>query len=144
MADLKALAALSGHVTLSNGTKVPVRGLSLTDVIALANEYRDVLSEAFDTLSGADESELQQLGLIDRLLKSAPRLAGQIILKATDSEDTIEDALNLAAGLQVEILQECGRQTFVTEGGLGKILEIVIGTFHGTTELLVSQGDLKA
>lgn len=142
--DLKTLAALSGHVTVSGGAKIPVRGLSLTDFTILATDYRDTLSEAFDTLRDAEEDDLAQSRLIGRLLQSAPRLAGQVIIQATDSDLSIEDALKLPAGLQLAILEECGRQTFVTEGGVGKILEIVINAFYGTTELLVNQGDLKA
>lgn len=143
--DLKSLAAAAGKVELADGTKIPVRGLSLTDITALVRDHRTALSGAFEQLRAMDEDVVQSdSAIVEQLLESAPRLAGQVILLALSSKDTVEDALDLPAGLQLAVLNECGRQTFVTEGGVGKTLEIVINMLNGVTGTLAEMSGRAA
>jgi len=142
--DLKSLAAAAGVVKTSNGTEIPVRGLALSDIGQIIQDHKDQLERAFNTLKQVEgEDDLQTSNLLQDMLHEAPRLAGAIIVKATDSDNSIEDALRLPAGLQLAILEEAGRQTFVTEGGLGKTLEIVINMINSTTQTLVGLNSPK-
>jgi hypothetical protein len=133
--DLKTLAAAAGEVVTSDGKKIPVRGISLSDISELVKNFRGNLSGVFDAVSASDDLHGDDIrDMLRDVIETAPNLVGQIIALATDSPGQEEEATKLPTGLQLAILEEVGKQTFVTDGGLGKTLEIVINMMSGATK----------
>jgi hypothetical protein len=143
--DLKALAAAAGTVETSNGTRIAVRGLSLVDLSQLARAHGKQLAGAFDAFKGMEANENDDAtATLHQLIERAPDLVAEVIALATDSPGEAAAAKQLPFGLQVAILNETGKQTFVTEGGLGKTLEIVINMAAGTTRAIADLQTPKA
>ena len=143
--DLQSLAAAAGTVKTSNGTEIAVRGLSLVDLSQLARKHGAELAAAFDAFKGMDvDGNDDATATLHQLIERAPDLVAEVIALATDSPGEAAAAKKLPFGLQVAILSEAGKQTFVTEGGLGKTLEIVINMAAGTTRAIADLQTPKA
>lgn len=132
--DLSALAAQTASIPTPSGN-LAVRGLGLSDISRLVQNYRSDLEGAFEKVSQAAESAVEDDGFIAGLLEQAPDLVAEIIALATDQPHKAKDAAKLPLSLQVAILEKAGELTFVGEGGVGKTLEIVINMIGGATQV---------
>lgn len=123
------------------GGEFTVRGLSLTDIMSLANRHYDVLASLFDQVAGRDPSSisLDDAGSMGAtLLKSAPDVAAEVIAMAAGEcdEESIRIAKSLPFPAQVEALEKIGQQTFATEDDLKKAVAAVIRIMQGATGVL--------
>jgi hypothetical protein len=120
------------------GGKLTVRGVSLSDVIALVRHHGPVIRSLFkEVMDGGDvKISLDSIGGMgqDMLAKSPEIVAELIALAAGDGDkDSIRIAGRLPFPVQIEAIEKIARLTFAAEGGLGKLIETVIRVAQGTT-----------
>lgn len=140
---LKGWTLPSSTFDLPGGGSFAVRGLSVDQVAALVREDRETLIRVFDQVTGredvqqaaeaaasgeempeppTEDSGMQQV--VMDLLDVAPTLAAKIIAWAAGEPDAVEEARQIPAPTQLEILVEIGRLTFATTSP-GKFMETV-------------------
>ena len=120
------------------GGPLAVRGVSLSDIIALVRHHGPVIRSLFKkVMDGGDvKISLDAIGGMgqDLLAKSPEIVAELIALAAGDGDkDSIRIAGSLPFPVQIEAVEKIARLTFATEGGLGKLIETVIRVAQGTT-----------
>jgi hypothetical protein len=122
------------------GGEVVVRGLSLTDIIALARQYGPTMAAGFEQAQAAAAAGNGfDLGAIGKdLLATAPELVAAVIAYGAGEPDEMEMAKKLPAPVQLECLEAIGAHTVATEGGLKKVVETVIRVAQATTGALTS------
>ena len=89
------------HVTVSNGKKLLVRGIDLTQTIALLKSYSDPLQAFF----GSKELDFVLL------VAQAPDMVAAIIAMGVDAEGQEDDIKRMPVGDQVEIVTEVWEQS---------------------------------
>lgn len=127
--SLKGRQFLSKQVPLSDGgDPATVRGLSLTDIsqIVLANraEAIDIFSTIMSKKNNMTPGDIA--GIADNMLLMAPNLTATIIAAGTGDIDAYTDILRMPFGDQLLLVHEIGELTFKTNGGPGKVWEIVV------------------
>lgn len=122
------------------GGDVTVRGLSLQDVVTLTHKHAIVLGSFFNVLTNkgvaTDLGDMTSLAVA--LIEVAPQAAAEAMALAADEPDKIEVFERLPFGLQLEILEAVGAQTFTSDEHVGKVVETVVKVLQGTNRLIES------
>lgn len=143
--SLKQLVELTRvQVPVTADVSVPVRGLSAADIIGLVSRHRESADKLFADLSGDQGNTLVSApeSLAQKFFNDAPDLVADAIAVATGNPDERDAAGELPVGLQIKILEAMiGATTFV-DGGLGELLETVIGAMVGTSAVVKKLTDL--
>lgn len=113
------------------------RGLSLVDILEIVENHREALGTAFGELNGDTDKLLASPGAIGQgLLNALPDVAAEVIAVSLDEPDNVAEAKGMVASIQLAILEKVAEQTFIAEGGAGKVVEIVISAVAGTGALV--------
>lgn len=120
---LSELMIASETVTY-NGQKLKVRGLSVPHISMLIRSHREILADYYmQAQAGVLPADTETL-VADALQKSDTLIARVIACGLGEPERVVE-AASLPGGVQIEILDAIIRLTVETEGGVGKLIEIV-------------------
>lgn len=127
----------------TSGGEFSVRGLNSADISKLLEVHREEIESAFTGLvdKKTDGGSLESIGL--DIVRSAPTVMASVIALAADdyTEEGRANAKRLSAPAQLEALNAIGRLTFDTEGGVKKVLALVLDMMQGTRETIA---DLRA
>lgn len=119
------------------GGEFAVRGLSLSDVITLANEHGPTLALLYGKLTDKKSKMSQQdvKTIISGIIPQAPDLVAGLIAVAADEYDAegCKMAKQLGFQYQVEALEAIFHNTFQSEAELKKFMEAVIRMISGAT-----------
>lgn len=138
---------------LPGGGTVAVRGLSVDQVAALVRDDREALTRVFEQVTGREDVQraaeaattggeempeaptedpgMQQV--VMDLLDVSPGLAAKVIAWSAGEPDAVDEALQIPAPTQLEILVEIGRLTFATTSP-GKFMETVMALARGANQ----------
>ncbi|ESQ85387.1 hypothetical protein AEAC466_04260 [Asticcacaulis sp. AC466] len=137
--SLKAIALQTqGRVEIKGVDPITVYGLSPSDIIGLIDRNRASADKMFADVSGDKTNVLltNPSAMAGKLFKDAPTLVADAIAVATRNPTEIEEARDLPVGLQIKLIEEILRVTAFVEGGLGELLEIVIGAMREGTSVV--------
>lgn len=141
MTKLKDLQLPSDTVTMPNGERFAVRGLSVVDIAAIVRNRGPEVKALFARLTGASGGNdptainFEDMGELGASLFSiAPEIAVDIVAFGFDAGDPEGRAVaaRLPFPIQLEAIEKVGKLTFEMEGGVKKVLEIVVRLFKGT------------
>lgn len=121
---------------------IVVRGLSVSDLAWLAQNYGSPLATAFDRFrdNGASVTAEDLTALVTGdLMIEGPLLVAAVIATAAGLRDNVDGASRLPLSLQLELLTAVGELTFAQEGGSKKVFETVIRMATAVTQVT---GDL--
>lgn len=140
--SLKNLTVAKATIKTPGGD-FTVRGLSLDQVTILFSRRRPVMEDLFQRMKdgnvqGISMDDARDMGT--SLLAYAPDLAAEIIMLASGDDDaeSFDVAKSLPMPVQVEALEQIGRLTFATEGGVKKFLAQMIELMRSATDTLSS------
>lgn len=113
---------------------ISVRGLGLADITFIVRNHRAVLTDLYaQAVEGKLEGSVEEIAL--SLLDDFAPLAGMVIAQATDAPESAETATKLPLGVQARLLEKIMELTLIGEGGLEKLMEIVVRAIQGTARL---------
>lgn len=121
------------------GGSFAVRGISLSDVMTIANTHGPALAMVFGKLVNGDKVSVQDVRtLIASIAPQVPDLVAAIIASAADdySEEGVKMAGKINFQYQVEALEAIFHNTFQSEAELKKFMESVIRMLGGATGLI--------
>ncbi len=117
-----------------NGQRLELRGLSLPDITFIVRKHRAVVSDLYlQAIDGKLTGEVEEIALA--LLDDFTPLASLAIACALDEPDAASTVAQLPLRVQVEALEKIFTLTMVGEGGLEKLMEIVVRVATGTANL---------
>lgn len=133
---LKHLKRRIETIEVSDGDTFTVRGLDIVDIMALANEHRETLSELFAKFKDGDlESAMaDSQTLIAAAFTSIPLVLIEIIALGAN-EDDLDEVRLLPMGVQVEAIEKIVGLTFATSSPK-KILETIMRVMKSATEAM--------
>lgn len=102
-----------------------VRGLSPGDIAAILSEEEGAIGEVYAALTTPDRDDLLVGEKIASFLEAMPSLAARIIAHAADMPDEWQEAVGIAAGSQIELLENIAKLTFGSEKTAKKAMEAV-------------------
>ena len=115
------------------GGEIALRGLSLADVSALIRRHREYLGLQYSRWTSGESSAE---AVIDDVLSSAPEIALDILRMAADAGPEDESIARLPAGVAIVALDKVAALTFTGDGGLGKVLEVLLRAAEGASSSL--------
>lgn len=128
------------------GGDIAVRGLSLHDIMALVAEHREPLEAAFKTMAADGDRADQIVGSPNlmgaEMLNALPDVATHVLSIASDLEGDIDLFKKLPIGLQLAMLEKIFELT-ASDGGLGKVIEIVTKAVNGTKDVVGQMSALQ-
>ena len=133
MNQLETLDIPTETVTF-NGQSLVVRGLGLADITYIIREHRSVVAELYlKAIKGELAGSVQEiaLGMLDDFVP----LASMTIACALDSPKSAEKVVKLPLQIQALCLEKAFMLTLVGEGGLEKLMEIVVRAVAGAANL---------
>jgi hypothetical protein len=107
-----------------------VRGLALDDVTALMKSFSSDLEGMIGIYARGvnnDQTVAAMTQYAIALAKEAPGLVANVIARASDEPDAVDNARRLSMATQVQALKEIGRLTFEEAGGPKKFFESLNG-----------------
>lgn len=117
-----------------NGQKLEVRGLSLPDITFIIRQHRNTVSELYvQAIDGKLSGSVEEIALT--MLDDFVPLASLAIACAMDSPKHPDKAARLPLSVQAELLATIFQLTVEGEGGLEKLMEIVVRAAAGTARL---------
>lgn len=120
------------------GGDVTVRGLSLEDVVKLTHKHAVVLGSFFSMLTtkGVETDLGDMTSLAVALIEVAPQAAAEAMALAADSPEHVAVFSRLPFGVQLEILEAIGEQTFSSDEHVGKVMGTVVKVLQGTNRMI--------
>lgn len=112
------------------GGSFSVRGLALDDVTGLMKSFGSDLESMIGIyINGVnnDQSVAMMAQYAIALAKEAPGFVANVIARASDEPDAVDNARGLSMPTQVAALKEIGRLTFEEAGGPKKFFESLSG-----------------
>lgn len=111
-----------------NGTDIPVRGLSYSDLAALLPKYGSEVGVIFGSvLAGSDLDTKNLPAILQAVLTRAPDMCAEVIAMAAD--DNTPEGMNIAKrisfGKQTELLQAIFDCTFADETEMEKFMGVI-------------------
>lgn len=110
---------------------IDVRGIGVIEVAQLFNLHKDVVIEIYDRAVGRsktgkfDNASLNEF--VSEVLAAAPEVACFLIWQASDSDaEDLALVRRLPIGVQMAALEEIGKLTFASNGGVKNFLESVL------------------
>lgn len=142
MGKLKALRIPEETVETPGGS-FTVRGVSFVDIAALVRHHGPALAALFKEITSGKDVTLNTASIVDlgkRALETSPEIVADLIALASGSPDveSREIARQLTFPVQLDALEKIAKLTFVTEGGLGKLVEAVTRVMQGTSGAMES------
>lgn len=121
------------------GGDFAVRGVSLSDLMILANSHGPTIALMFSKAVNGEKIDMAQAkAVIAAVAAQAPDLVAELIALASDdhSPEAIAAARKLNFQYQVEALEAIFHNTFQTEAEVKKFMERIINMLTGATGLL--------
>lgn len=116
------------------GQLLEVRGLSLPDITFIIRQHRSTVSELYtQAIEGKLTGGVEEIALT--MLDDFVPLASLVIACAMDAPKHPDKAARLPLSTQAELLSTIFRLTVEGEGGLEKLLEIVVRAVAGAARL---------
>lgn len=117
-----------------NGQKLEVRGLGFADITYIVRHHRAVVAGLYtQAIEGKLQGSVEEIAL--SLLDDFAPLASMVVACALDAPKLVETAGKLPVTVQAQILEKAVTLTLVGEGGLEKLMEIVIRAMAGAASL---------
>ena len=122
------------EIVTFNGQSLVVRGLGLADITYIIREHRSVVADLYlKAIKGELAGSVQEIAF--GMLADFIPLASMTIACALDSPKSSAKVAKLPLQIQVECLEKTFMLTLVGEGGLEKLLEIVVRAMAGAASL---------
>jgi hypothetical protein len=137
MSRLADFEIASRKVTVPNPNGEPlelvVSGLSFDEIVGLVSAYGDELQAVYQEASTGETDVADVASLFWSMFNKAPEVVALIIALGINELDQVEKVGRLPLSVQLELLEAVGELTFISEGGPGKVLEIVTRMVQGMT-----------
>jgi hypothetical protein len=105
-----------------DGQSFDVRGLSFSDLLALAREHRDEISLIFEYFNDI-EGEVDIAVLLDKVLGAAPDAVNKAVAMAADEPENAHVVATLPVTAVMEALINIAQLTFKSEEELSRFME---------------------
>jgi len=117
-----------------NGQSLRIRGLGLADITHIIRQHRSVVAELYSkAIKGELAGSVEEiaLGMLDDFVP----LASVTIACAMDAPQSVSLVAKLPLSVQAACLEKTMMMTIVGEGGLEKLMEIVVRAMAGAASL---------
>lgn len=117
------------------GKTVQLRGLTLAHIIFVVRENREAIERLFEkAIQG--ELQLDAFAVALELGTDFAPVAGRVIACGLGDPTLCTNMASLPASAQIEALEIVTRLTLIQEGGLEKLMEIIIRTLIKANQVL--------
>lgn len=125
------------------GGNLTVRGISLSEILLLANAFKPVMESVFrEMMEATDDVDPVQRAtdLTARLFTDVPEFISSIIVlgcgESLDDKESMKVASLLDLGSQVALVNAIGEVTFAAGGGAKNVVRLVVNAVTQTTSLI--------
>lgn len=125
------------RIASGDGDYVPVTcyGLGFDHLVLLVREYAEVLSPIYEQTASGNLTADQAIALVTKLVEEVPALVSMTIALSTEAApEDLDQITLLSVGAKVELLHAIVEVTMASEGGPGKIMEIVGPAYRNLTQ----------
>jgi hypothetical protein len=117
-----------------NGVTLELRGLGLADITYIIRHHGGALGDLYEeATAGKLEGSVTEIAL--KLQDDFAPLAGMVIAQSMDDPKNAAKAAKLPLSVQAEALEKIVHLTLIGEGGLEKLMEIVVRALQGANNL---------
>lgn len=123
--NLSSYKLATEEVPLSGDQSLKVQGLGIDAIVAMVRTQGDVMRDLYEKAIEGDLSADNMDDLLATLLDEGPTIVALIIAFGCDEPDEWEKCADMPFADQVVLVEAIVKLTFVSEGGVKKVMEII-------------------
>ncbi|OQM75598.1 phage pre-tape measure protein [Manganibacter manganicus] len=117
-----------------NGKTFEVRGLGLAQITFIVRQHREVVADLYQqAINGKMTGSIEEIAL--SMIDDFVPLASLVIACGMDSPNSADKAAKLPLAVQAQFLEKIVSLTLMGEGGLEKLMEIVVRVMEGAARI---------